>query len=251
MMTIALRDRYYYANLTNPTYPVTTIGGIPHWVVGIVDVDGASDAVASGYILGSLAPIDETANIALVASNVGGIPKLSVCIPTSTPNGFDGFAKIELQYQTSIGAPVQTLDCSVRTYPLANFLVSCAEQPDGVDVWALDIADDCESERTNGNAIDASITDILFTAQGERPRRTNYGSPIPRILWSNIDSALAENLLDRVIEAINRFERRVAVDRQRASMTIDKPRHMVFLTLPYSVIENQKQYLYRKKFAIQ
>lgn len=247
---ITLRSRHFYANLTKPTYPVVSVGGVDCYQIGSVEADDVADALAKGYSIDGFVVIDKTPNIELVQVVTNDIPKLLVCIPTSIADGMDGFAQIEFNFRESLTGDTQRVVGSVQTFPLANFHVSCAEQPDGIDVWAMDIAGDCESESINGDAVSQSITDIIFTAQGERPRRTNYGSPIPRMIWNNIDSATAETLLDKVIEAVTRYERRVSIDRRRTSMTIDRKKHTVFLTIPYAIIENQKKYLYRKKFAI-
>ena len=248
---ITLRSRHFYANLTKPTYQVVSVGGVPCYQIGSMEADDVAEAIALGYVIDGFTVIDKTANIELVQVIVNDIPKLIVYIPTNTFEGMDGFAQVEFTFRDSpnFGVP-QKVIASVQTFPLANFHVSCAEQPNGIDVWAIDIEADCESEAINGDAVEASITDIIFTAQGERPRCTNYGSPIPRIIWNNLDSATAETLLDKVIEAVTRYERRVSIDRRRASMTIDRKKHTVFLTIPYAIIENQKKYLYRKKFAI-
>ena len=250
-MMITFRDRYFYTNLTKPVYPVVDIGGIPHYNIGSIEADSVSDAIAEGYVIDTIYVLDKTPTIEFVVSSIGGIPKALVYIPTSTVEGMDGYGQLAFRYKETSGGEWKELIASVRSFPLENFLVSCAEQPDGIDVWAIDIDSMCESEALNGNAIDISITDILFTNEGERPRRLNYGSPLPRILWNNIDTAMAENLLDRVIESIARYEKRVAIDRTKATMTIDRKRHSVVLTIPYYVRENQKKYLYRKKFSAQ
>lgn len=248
---ITLRDRYFYANLTKPTYPIVDVGGVPHYNVGVVEIDGIVEALASGYVIDALSVIDKTTTLQVSIVVTDDIPKAFVYIPTNSVEGMDGYAQLSFRFRQSPSAEWETITSSIRTFPLFDFLVSCVEQPDGIDVWAIDIDSSCEIESLNGNAIDTSITDILFTNEGERPRRINYGSPIPRAIWSNITTAMAENLLDKTIEVLARFELRIFIDRARATMTIDRKRHTVILTIPYSVRENQKKYLYRKKFSTQ
>ena len=253
---LILRDRYFYVDLSNPRYPQQTVDGVACYEVGSLTVEGYSRAADSS------SPIS-AASFSVVSA--GGAPlhylqaaeptisatkmlRYRIFVPTSYSEGQDGHALIAFTYTPYGSVTPVVLHASVRAFPLMGFVVSGASIPAGTDVWAIDLTADCNAEALNADAISVSITDIIFTATGERPRRTSYGSPLPRAMWHNIDSAMAETLLDKTTEAIARWENRIRIDRQRSSMMIDKPNHAVTLTIPYVVLDSQKKVLYRKKF---
>lgn len=245
---IYFNDRYFYANIKNPIYPIKTIGGIDYFNVGVVEVGNANLAISSGYTFNPIILMDKTDNIEIVTEMTGGIPKALVYIPVNIIEGMDGYALLKLTY-TDNHSNYFELKSNVKTIPIENFVFPCIEQSDSINVWAIDLDTSCEYEALNGNALDVSITDILFTEIGERPRRLNYGSPINTILWNKLDNMTANTVLDKLLEILTRFERRILVERDKVSLMIDKQKHSIIITIPYIIKENQKKFLYRKKFV--
>lgn len=126
---------------------------------------------------------------------------------------------------------------------------SCEIGQDGIEVWGDDLSTDAQKILYNSDSISSSLDDIIFTDYGERPGRPEYGSPVPKALWSTITSAKAEDLLDRTIAAITRWEPRVAVDKARSGLNIDRALTTVIVTIPITIRQTAKKVLYRRKFS--
>lgn len=120
---------------------------------------------------------------------------------------------------------------------------------DGLDVWSDDLDSTASKILVNRESIMSSLDDIIFTSYLERPGRPDYGSPVPKAIWSTITASMAEDLLDRTVEAVSRWEPRVLVDKKRAGLDIGRSSSTATITIPLTIRQSAKKVLYRRRFS--
>lgn len=87
------------------------------------------------------------------------------------------------------------------------------------------------------DVINQSIENILSTINGERVFLFEYGSPLPLVLFENITETNGEQLLDKILDAVETWEDRVILLRDQASLDILTDSNALIITIPY-IIKN-------------
>lgn len=120
---------------------------------------------------------------------------------------------------------------------------------DGLDVWSDDLDSAASKILVNRDSIMSSLDDIIFTSYLERPGRPDYGSPVPKAIWSTITESMAEDLLDHTVAAISKWEPRVLVDKKRTGLDIGRSSSTATITIPLTIRQSAKKVLYRRRFS--
>ncbi len=118
-------------------------------------------------------------------------------------------------------------------------------------IYAYDIHKKIETkgEALNDEAINVSIENILSTSFGERIFLLEFGSPLYGLLFENINEQNGEQLLDKGIESIEKWEDRVIILKDRARLEILYSSNALILTLPYTIIRNNIRGTFSKKIV--
>jgi phage baseplate assembly protein W len=103
--------------------------------------------------------------------------------------------------------------------------------------WAYDISKDIISkgEIYDVNVINQSIESILSTLPGERLFNPNFGSTLGTYLFEHINEDSGEKILDDIISEIQRFEDRIIIVSQMASIKLYNDESAIILTIPYII----------------
>lgn len=117
------------------------------------------------------------------------------------------------------------------------------------DHYAYDISKNVLSkgEIHDKEVLTQSIEMILTTMFNERLFNPTFGSPLPSYLFDFIDENTGEQLLDTVIASINRWENRVLVLSQQATLEIQDDNHSIILNIPYIIRQNGVTTSFKKK----
>lgn len=116
--------------------------------------------------------------------------------------------------------------------------------------YALDIAKKVSSkiDVVDKDAINQSIEAILMTEPNERVFE-NFGSFLSQIIFENLDSRTAENLLDEIIRLILRYENRISILSNLCSMVISQNTHSLTLTIVYVISQDNSPGEFNKKIV--
>lgn len=103
--------------------------------------------------------------------------------------------------------------------------------------WSLDISKrPCEDgDVVNIKEITQSIENILMTIPGERVHLPEFGSQLQRYLFRGLNLETAEELLTSIIVSIERWEKRVVVNKGECKIKLYKDTHMLDLIISYNV----------------
>jgi phage baseplate assembly protein W len=74
---------------------------------------------------------------------------------------------------------------------------------------------------TDIEAVIQSVRNLVSTRKGERPFRPDYGINIVDYLFELMDDSASLQLLGDVFSAVQTYEPRVTIDRQRSTVTPD------------------------------
>lgn len=118
-------------------------------------------------------------------------------------------------------------------------------------IFAYDIHKKIETkgEAFNEEAINLSIENILSTMFGERIFLLEFGSPLFGTMFENLNEENGEELLDKVIQSIEKWEDRIFIFKDRAEMQILYDDNTLILTIPYSIIQNNIRGTFKKKIV--
>lgn len=97
------------------------------------------------------------------------------------------------------------------------------------------------------DVLSQSIEMILTTMFSERLFNPNFGTPLAGYLFEFIDEGSGEQILDKVIEAIGRWEDRVTVITNSATLTILDDDHSIILDIPYVIKRSGTTSTFKKK----
>lgn len=109
-------------------------------------------------------------------------------------------------------------------------------------LFAYDLSNDIleTGEVVNTDAIDQSIESILSTSYGERLFNPYYGSPLPLVLFENISVSQGETLLDSLIKAIETWEDRIVILKDRCSLRLDYNNNSMEIGIAYVIKGNSQ-----------
>jgi len=118
--------------------------------------------------------------------------------------------------------------------------------------WAYDIHKKVISvgEAYNQDAINQSIENILSTLRGERVFNLKFGTILPRVPFEEIGYQDAVDLLDRLVRAIKRWEKRVIVLENQIEMNVLTEENAITLVIPYMVKRSGLTSTFSKKINL-
>lgn len=102
--------------------------------------------------------------------------------------------------------------------------------------YALDLSKKALSvgEVVDKDVINQSIEAILMTGIGERVFE-DFGSLLSTVVFENLDSNSAENLLDSIINTIVTYEKRITIVSDVCSLNISRAQHSLHLKIVYYI----------------
>lgn len=117
------------------------------------------------------------------------------------------------------------------------------------DHYAYDISKNILSkgEIYDTDVLSQSIEMILTTMFNDRLFNTSFGSILPSYLFDFINENSGEKLLDDVIAAIHRWDDRIIVISNSATLQILNDQYAIILTLPYYIKQNGNTSIFKKK----
>jgi len=117
------------------------------------------------------------------------------------------------------------------------------------DSWAYDLHKDVirRGEIRDEEVISQSIEMILATSYNERLFNLSFGSPLWTQMFENMNKSTAEDLLNGCIAAIKRWEDRIRLLENSASITVFTDQNAIRLSLPYIILRNGKTAVWEKK----
>lgn len=117
------------------------------------------------------------------------------------------------------------------------------------DHYAYDISKNILSkgEIYDTEVLNQSIEMILTTMFNDRLFNTSFGSILPSYLFDFINENSGEKLLDDVIAAIHRWDDRIIVISNSATLQILNDQYAIILTLPYYIKQNGVTSTFKKK----
>ena len=107
-----------------------------------------------------------------------------------------------------------------------------------------------KGEATDEEAIGISIENILSTAFGERVFNPYFGSVLPFQLFENITEENGEDLLDKLIEAVETWETRITIVKDKAHLGLLTDENAMTLYLPYIVKSSGVTSRFNKKIIL-
>jgi len=115
--------------------------------------------------------------------------------------------------------------------------------------WAIDLHKNVNrmGEIRNGDVISQSIEMILATSPGERLFNPNFGSPLWSYLFENLDKNTALELMRECCKAIKRWEDRIYVIEDQASIIIYTDENAIRLSIPYIIRRSGLKAVWEKK----
>jgi len=87
-------------------------------------------------------------------------------------------------------------------------------------------------------AIKNSVKNIVLTGYGERPFQPTFGSRVTQFMFENPDPITISLIKDEIINAIKRFEPRVAV--QRVDVEDRSDNNAIFVSISVLVLSRQE-----------
>ena len=117
------------------------------------------------------------------------------------------------------------------------------------DNFAYDISKQVLSkgEIYDTDVINQSVELILTTGFNERVFNLSFGSSLPSYIFEFINEDSGELLLDSIIASVQKWEDRIRVTSNAASLQILDDDHAIILTLPYVIKQNGKSGIFKKK----
>ena len=108
-----------------------------------------------------------------------------------------------------------------------------------------------KGEVTDYDAINVSITNILLTQFGELLFNLNIGSSLSLTIFSEINSVDAgEQILDELIEEVQRVETRIIIVSSQASLNIQPDKHTMEIELPYVIKQSGVSSSFKQRISI-
>jgi len=103
--------------------------------------------------------------------------------------------------------------------------------------FAYDISNNVISkgEIFDVDVINQSIQNILSTTKGERIFFPDYGSILSLVVFENVTATNGEQLLDQLLDDVERWEDRITIIRADALVDIDSNNNSMILEIPYFI----------------
>lgn len=116
--------------------------------------------------------------------------------------------------------------------------------------YALDLSKKALSvgEVVDKDVINQSIEAILMTGIGERVFE-DFGSLLSTVVFENLDSNSAENLLDSIINTIVTYEKRITIVSDVCSLNISRTNHSLTLKIVYFINVDGSSAEFNKKIV--
>lgn len=120
------------------------------------------------------------------------------------------------------------------------------------DNFAYDIDKDVRNfgEASNADAINNSIENILLTFTGERIFLPFFGSPLGFVIFENLNDVNGEQILDEIINAIKRWEKRIIIIENEVELNILKDQNAITLVIPYIINRNGLKATFSRKIIL-
>lgn len=242
MSIIEESNRVFYINYDQlDRYGVMDIGGDDYLICGVVSPKILDDEWSVTNITELSDPdtqttivYDDTKKNATVAVLKSGLSDDAVFV-----------LNLSIELVNGVTSETETIKIDTRVLVL-NGYVTCVED-EKIDIWAIDFnPNGMQGESINEDAISVSINDIIMTPYGARVNRRDYGSPLPNKTFSTLSTFDGESILDETINQIEKWERRVVIDRDRSAIEIFPSRHAIIISIPYFVPSQRKRVLFRK-----
>lgn len=99
--------------------------------------------------------------------------------------------------------------------------------------------------QTNQNAINQSIQTILSTMPGERTMYPSFGSLVPQLVFSNMNSFTAHDIQEEIQSAIETWENRVEL--QNVEVIPDYDNNWYVININYTIITTGQDALFSGK----
>ena len=118
--------------------------------------------------------------------------------------------------------------------------------------WAYDLHKQplTKGEVFDEDVINLSIENILSTLRGERLFNENFGSILPLVLFEHLNYNSAFDLLNSVLIAIRRFEKRITVKIDEVELNILTNENAFTLIIPYVVNRTGLTNTFTKKVVL-
>ena len=88
-------------------------------------------------------------------------------------------------------------------------------------------------------AVKQAVKNLLLTNYGEKPFNPDFGADLRSLLFELADAEIEEEIEERVIATINRYEPRVGAVRVEAIANPD--RNMVYVTVTFQIVNTQEE----------
>jgi phage baseplate assembly protein W len=120
------------------------------------------------------------------------------------------------------------------------------------DIFAYDVDKDVSmiGEVVNEKAINNSIENILLTGYGERMFLPYFGSPLGYIVFESLNTVNGERILDEIIEAIKRWEKRITILENEVELNILKDQNTITIVIPYIINRSGLQSTFSRKIIL-
>lgn len=86
------------------------------------------------------------------------------------------------------------------------------------------------------DAVFQSIRNILMTRKGTRMFNASFGSNLHEILFDFADMDTELKVYAEVIEAVNKWEPRAILDRNKTSVSMDPDNHICWVNLVFNLV---------------
>ena len=104
-------------------------------------------------------------------------------------------------------------------------------------------------ESVDENAINNSIENILGTSYGERVFNPSFGSILTNVLFETLTEARGEQILDQLIADIERWEDRIAIQKDKCRMELRPNDNSLYLEINYVVLNTGTNGTFSKRVA--
>lgn len=106
--------------------------------------------------------------------------------------------------------------------------------------WAYDLHKNAltKGEVFNEDVINVSLENILSTITGERIFLVNFGTILPLVTFEQLNLESAQDLLNIILRAIRRFEKRITVVTDQVKMDLLPEENALTLIIPYIINRN-------------
>lgn len=94
-------------------------------------------------------------------------------------------------------------------------------------------------KKQDAAAVKQAVKNLLLTNYGEKPFNPDFGGDLRSLLFELADNDLEEEIEERVIAAVNRYEPRVGALRVEAIVNPD--RNTVYVTATFKIINTQEE----------